>query len=191
MPKILSTHKTTLMKPDNPLYRFHYCPVCGSVHFDAVADNARHCADCGFTYYTNPRGATVAVIVNDFDEILVGTRVREPAKGTLDLVGGFMDLDETAEEALRREVREESGLDIEAHQLRYLFSQPNTYPFSGTCVKTIDLFFEIRIEGRPQLKGMDDIQELRWTPIKNIKPEQFGMTSIQNGIRKYISKASL
>lgn len=180
-----------MMKPDNPLFHFHFCPICGSAHFEAVADNARRCADCGFIYYTNPRGATVAVIVNDMGEMLVGTRTLEPAKGTLDLVGGFMDLDETAEDALCREIREETGLTVEAHQLRYLFSQPNTYPFSGICVKTIDLFFEINIKGRPQLKGMDDIQGLQWTPIRNIRPEHFGLTSIQNGIRKYISKASI
>lgn len=180
-----------MMKDDNPLYHFRFCPICGRNHFEAVADNARRCADCGFTYYTNPKGATVAVIVNDFGEILVGTRACQPAKGTLDLVGAFIDLDETAEEALCREVREESGLEVEPHQLRYLFSQPNTYPFSGICVKTIDLFFEIRFHGRPRLKGMDDIQGLQWISIQDIKPEHFGLASIQNGIKKYIQKASL
>ena len=67
----------------------------------------------------------MAVIVNEKDELLVGTRVNEPAKGTYDLVGGFMDLGETAEQAMIREIEEESGIKVSESQLRYLFSQPN------------------------------------------------------------------
>lgn len=180
-----------MMKADNPLYHFHFCPICGSSHFEAVAANARRCADCGFTYYTNPRGATVALIVNDKGELLVGTRACEPAKGTLDLVGGFMDLDETAEEAMCREIKEETGLAIAPEQLRYLFSLPNTYPFSGICVKTIDLFFEVRLGSTPTLQGMDDIQGLQWIPLLDIRPELFGLTSIQKGIKQYIESQIL
>lgn len=180
-----------MMKADNPLYHFHYCPICGSSHFETVAENARQCTDCGFTYYTNPRGATVALIVNNKGELLVGTRACEPAKGTLDLVGGFMDLDETAEEAMCREIKEETGLSIAPAQLRYLFSQPNTYPFSGICVKTIDLFFEVLLDTAPSLQGRDDIQGLQWIPIQNIAPELFGLTSIQKGIKQYIEQQIL
>lgn len=174
------------MKPDNPLYHFRYCPLCGSAYFEIYAENARRCADCGFTYYTNPRGATVAIIINEYDEILVGTRANEPAKGTLDLVGGFMDLDETVEEAMCREILEESGLKIEPSQLRYLFSQPNTYPYSGMCVKTIDCFFEIRLQGRPHLEGMDDIAHLHWMPISQLDIAQIGLNSIRIGLRRYL-----
>lgn len=174
------------MKEDNPLYRFNYCPVCGSHFFDIYAENARRCGSCGFTYYTNPRGATVAVIVNEFGEILVGTRANDPAKGTLDLVGGFMDLDETAEEAMCREIKEESGLEIGPTQLRYLFSQPNTYPYSGVCCKTIDLFFEVRLPGRPAPQGMDDISGLKWVPFGQLKIADFGLDSIRRGLAKYL-----
>ena len=80
---------------DHPFYRFHFCPWCGSNRFVEHGPQARHCEDCGFTYYTNPRGATVAVIVNDEGEILCGRRANNPAKGTRDMVGGFLDLDET------------------------------------------------------------------------------------------------
>lgn len=175
------------MKPDNPLYRFHFCPLCGSNHFEEHSASSRRCADCGFTYYTNPRGATVAVIVNDRDELLVGTRANDPAQGTLDLVGGFADLDETIEQAMAREISEESGLDVDPSQMRYLFSQPNTYPFSGICVKTIDLFFEVRLEGRPPLSGMDDIASLRWVPLDQVNPDDFGLRSIGQGLARYLA----
>lgn len=176
------------MKQDNPLYRFKFCPLCGAPGFAEHGDNARRCNSCGFTYYTNPRGATVAVIVNDLGEMLLGVREKDPAKGTLDLVGGFADLDETIEQAMCREIREETGLELCEDDLHYLFSLPNTYPYSGICVKTIDMFFEVRLQGRPSLKGMDDISTLRWIPISQIKPENIGLTSVRKGVEKYISR---
>lgn len=176
------------MKEDNPLYRFRYCPLCGSAEFMEKGENARHCQACGFTYYTNPRGATVAVIVNDLDELLVGVRENEPAKGTLDLVGGFADLDETIEQTMCREIKEESGLEISESDLRYLFSQPNTYPYSGISVKTIDMFFEVRLQGRPALRGMDDISTLRWIPISQLRLQDFGLTSVRLGLERYLQR---
>lgn len=176
------------MLPDNPLYRFEFCPICGAAHFRPMAHNARRCDQCGFTLYTNPRGATVAIILNARGELLAGTRACQPAQGTLDLVGGFMEMDETAEEGLCREVREESGLIIQPQDLRYLFSQPNTYPFSGMCVKTIDLFFEVKLDYCPTPEGADDISGLRWIPLNQVKPEQFGLHSIRKGMEQYLHK---
>lgn len=174
------------MKPDNPLYRFRFCPLCGSEHFDELNPSARRCGDCGFVYYTNPHGATVAIIVNDRGELLVGRRANDPAKGTLDLVGGFVDLDESGEEAMCREIREESGLEVSPSQLRYLFSIPNTYPYSGICVKTLDLFFEVRLHGDIALQGRDDIEQLRWVPLSQLNPEEIGLCSVREGVLRYL-----
>lgn len=175
----------------HPFHRFRFCPLCGSQGFEEHGANARRCRDCGFTYYTNPRGATVAVIVNDQGELLVGRRSKEPARGTLDLVGGFLDLDETAEEGLCREIREESGLEVEPHQLRYLFSQPNRYPYSGIVCRTIDLFFEVRVTGHPTLKGMDDIADLHWVRLDELDASQIGLASVRRGVEKYIKQLKI
>lgn len=172
----------------HPLYRFRFCPLCGSDGFEEHGPNARRCPECGFTYYTNPRGATVALIVNDHGELLVGRRANEPQRGTLDLVGGFLDLDETAEEGLCREVLEESGIVVDPGQVRYLFSQPNRYPYSGVVCRTIDLFFEVKVEGRPEVKGMDDIAGLQWIPLQEVDTTQFGLTSVRRGLEQYLKR---
>lgn len=177
-----------MMLDDNPLFRFRYCPLCGSSCFEEHGNNARRCGDCGFTYYTNPRGATVALIVNDSDELLVGKRANDPARGTDDLVGGFIDLDETAEEAMCREIREESGLEVSQEQLRYQFSQHNRYPYSGIVCRTIDLFFECRVMGRPSLKAMDDVASLRWVPLADVDVSTFGFASVRQGLTRYLEK---
>lgn len=175
-----------MMKEDNPLYKFKYCPICGSAHFDELNDNARQCADCDFTYYTNPKGATVALIVNDKDEILVARRAKAPGQGMLDMVGGFIDLGESGEKAMCREIHEETGLTPSATDIRYIFSLPNRYPFSGIIVHTVDMFFEYRVEGRPEVKAMDDVADLQWMPIDSLCINEFAFESIQKGLMFYI-----
>ena len=81
---------------EHPLEVFRFCPKCGSQDFEIHNALSRHCAQCGFTFYQNPRASTAAFILNDKDELLVATRGKEPAKGTLDLPGGFVDNDENA-----------------------------------------------------------------------------------------------
>ena len=101
----------------------------------------KKCADCGFTYYFNSSAATVAFILNARNELLVCRRGKEPAKGTLDLSGGFIDMAETGEEGVAREVREETGLQVV--EATYLFSLPNTYLYSGFLVHTLDFVFSM------------------------------------------------
>lgn len=171
----------------HPLYRFRYCPLCGSDRFVEHSATSRKCETCGFSYYTNPRGATVAFIINERDEMLCGRRAKDPAKGMRDAPGGFLDLDETAEEGMCREILEETGLVVHPEQLRYLFSLPNRYPYSGIMCRTIDLFYEVRLPGNPTFEGRDDISALEWVPLSELRPEEFGMASIAKGLRQYLS----
>ena len=87
---------------NHPLAQFLYCPECGSPHFEVNNEKSKKCTDCGFVYYFNPSSATVALILNEKKELLVCRRAKEPAKGTLDLPGGFIDMNETGEEGVRQ-----------------------------------------------------------------------------------------
>ena len=165
---------------------FRSCPICGSDRFYIHNALSKKCEDCGFVYYANPRAATVALIRNAKGEILVARRGKEPAKGTLDLPGGFVDNYETGEEAVAREVMEETGLKVD--EVKYLFSLPNIYPYSGIVVHTLDQFYECRINDMSQISAMDDVADLMWIAPKEIKPELFGLTSINKGVKKYIDE---
>lgn len=162
---------------------FAYCPKCGSGHFNPTNEKAKRCQDCGYVYYINPSAAVVALIRNDQDELLVAVRAKEPAKGTLDLPGGFTDLDETVEEAVIREVKEETNLDVVSVQ--YLFSLPNKYLYSGLVVPTMDLFFEVRVSGFSMLEAGDDVAKCQFIPLKELDPALFGLESISKGIGIY------
>lgn len=166
----------------HPLDTFRHCPKCGSDTFTENDFKSKRCGNCGFVYYLNPSAATVAVITDGKGNILVATRSKEPAKGTLDLPGGFCDCHENAEEGVIREVLEETGLKVIG--TRYLFSIPNIYNYSGMDIHTMDLFFECRTEGSRSLHAADDVQELRWIAIDKLDSNLFGLHSIREGVER-------
>lgn len=170
----------------HPLHLFKYCPKCGSPRFEEHNFKSKKCADCGFVYYFNSSAATVAFILNSSNELLVCRRAKDPAKGTLDLSGGFIDMFETAEEGVAREVKEETGLDVV--KAEYLFSYPNTYLYSGFLVHTMDMFFLCRVENDTILEAMDDVAETFWMPLDKINPQDFGLDSVRKGVERFINE---
>lgn len=170
----------------HPLEKFIYCPCCGSPQFVVNNTSSKRCETCGFVYYFNPRAAVVAVIRDERGRLLVARRAHEPAKGTLDLPGGFTECYETAEESLSREVLEETGINIpSAH---YLFSQPNIYPYSGIDIHTMDLFFEIIVDSNVVFEGKDDVSELMWIAPEDICLDDFGLLSIRKGVSRLLGR---
>lgn len=161
---------------------FKHCPKCGSDTFAENDFKSKRCGNCGFVYYLNPSAANVAVITDGKGNILVATRSKEPAKGTLDLPGGFCDCHESAEEGVIREVLEETGLKVTA--TRYLFSIPNIYSYSGMEIHTMDLFFECRTADKATLRAADDVQELQWMALETLDSNLFGLRSIREGVKR-------
>ena len=101
--------------------------------------------------------------------------------GTWDLPGGFIDFEETAEQALRRELHEELNLTVD--RSRYLFSIPNRYVFAGVLYRTIDLFFLCRAERLDTIVLKDgEIAACRFQRIEAIDVNDLGLESIQQGI---------
>ncbi len=170
----------------HPLHQFNFCPKCGSSSFHEHNFKANICDGCGFIYYFNPSSATVAFIQNEKGELLVCRRAHEPAKGTLDLPGGFVDMSESGEDAITREVEEETGL--KAKHVKYLFSLPNTYMYSNFEVHTLDMFFAIQVENSANLQANDDVEESFFAPLAEINPAEFGLTSVRIGLERFLAE---
>ena len=124
----------------------------------------------------------VAVIENSNGEVLVARRAKDPAKGTLDLPGGFASMHETIEETVRREILEETRLEVDA--VNFLFSIPNLYEYSGFVVHTMDMFFQCKIDDFSNMKAQDDVVELLFIPKQELNLQDFGLKSIREGIEK-------
>lgn len=172
----------------HPLELFRFCPRCGSDAFAVHDFKSKACGACGFVYYMNAAAATVALIVDAEGRLLVARRAREPAKGTLDLPGGFCDIGETLEAGLAREVAEETGLVVRGARL--LFTLPNRYVYSGLTVPTVDAFFECDVAGGASTlaaaRPADDVAELLWLPLRDVDPAQFGLESIRAGVTRFL-----
>ena len=166
---------------------FKFCPSCASTHFTFPANRRFLCEDCGFSYYHNI-AAAVALVFTFEDKILFTVRNVDPDKGKWDLPGGFIDPNETAEEAACREIREELGLNLQPSDLKYITTSPNNYLYKNVPYRTMDIFYECALPSDViNVAAEDEIQELIWVKRSEIDLEKIGFVSIRNVIgEKYL-----
>lgn len=122
--------------------KFNFCPNCASKNIEYRDNKKWFCTDCGFDLYNNVASAVGAIIYDSGNKVLFEVRAKNPRKGFLALPGGFTDRDESAEDAIVRECREEIGYEIS--DIKYLCSFPNDYEYKGISYKTCDLFFAVK-----------------------------------------------
>ncbi len=165
----------------SPLEIFRYCPKCGEPGFAGDSEKSLKCSKCGFRYYINMSAAVAAIIRNDKGEVLFTVRKHDPASGMLDLPGGFADLGETAEEAVKREIFEE--LNLEVSGMDYFGSFTNKYVFAELEYQTLDLVFICTVKSFSTLQVADDVSGYVFRDPGKVRPEEIGLASIRNIIR--------
>lgn len=170
------------------LDKFKYCPVCGSNHFVENDFKSKRCEDCGFVYYFNAAAAVACIIENERGELLMCRRACEPAKGTLDIIGGFVDPEESSTQAMVREMQEETGTEIREEDLQFLFSIPDIYEYSKLTIHSCDTFFKTMIPSKTSLKAEDDVAELMWMKKEDINTTEIGLISIRQAVERYLSE---
>lgn len=91
-----------------------YCPHCANMLISKEIDRelVKTCENCGFVFWNNPK-PVVSIILYRENKILMLQRASEPFKDYWVLPGGFVKLKETAQEAVKREAKEETNLDVE------------------------------------------------------------------------------
>lgn len=103
-----------------PAVKDSYCSACGTRYAEPTAW-PRRCAGCGSVAYRNPLPVAVALLpVTDGQGtgLVVITRSIEPARGGVALPGGFIDHGEDWRDAVVRELREETGIEAPAGEVR-------------------------------------------------------------------------
>ena len=112
------------------------------------------------------------ILIFGFDgerlQVLLIERGIEPYKGKWAFPGGFLKMDETAEEGARRELKEETGLDGAYMEQFHTFSAPERDPRER--VITIAYYALVKIQ---EVKGGDDVASARWFPLDEIPPLAF------------------
>jgi 8-oxo-dGTP diphosphatase len=127
-----------------------------------VAPN-QQCPHCG--RYNN-RGLAMDIVIIRGNDILLGKRgnADEPFVGYWALFGGFVEWDESVEEALDREAKEESNLTVTSKKLIGVYSKPSRHPR-----QVVTVAYTVEVEGEP--KAGDDIAEVRWYSLDELPKE--------------------
>ncbi len=167
---------------------FKYCPRCGSDNFEFQGEKSFLCHNCDFLYYINAAGAVAALIMDSKNQLLFVRRALDPHKGTLDLPGGFIDMGESAEHALEREILEE--LNLEVSQYEFYKSYPNQYTLRGYTYHTIDLFFKVFVKDFSVLAAGDDAAALVFKPVNEVIPDEIGLHSIRQVVMHFLNEVN-
>jgi ADP-ribose pyrophosphatase YjhB (NUDIX family) len=131
---------------------WRFCPICGEA-IEKVNDRAE-CRACGFIGYPNAVPAAEAVCFDAHGRVLLGRRAFDPGAGRWDLPGGFLHEDEHPVDALRREVREETALELELLEFLGFWLEP----YDARIV--LCLTWTAHVSG--EARAGDDLVELRW-----------------------------
>lgn len=168
-----------------PSEYFHYCPRCGRATDGPVGVVPFRCGGCGLVYYFNAAVSAAAFILDADDDrrALFIRRGHDPGWGRLALAGGFIDPGERAEDAIRREIREEVGVDL--RDVTWLGSFPNDYAYGGVVYPVIDLYFVGRA-ARSEAAALDGVDDVVWLDPAAIDPAELAFPSMRLALELYL-----
>jgi ADP-ribose pyrophosphatase YjhB (NUDIX family) len=150
------------------------CPRCGAQL--ERSEGRVDCAACGFVMYANPAPTACALVLDEQGRLLLGRRAHEPYRGRWDILGGFLEEDEHPLDCLRRELREETGLEVEPGELFGIWM--DRYGPGEDEPATLNLYWTARIVGG-EPEAADDVAELRWfAPDELPGPEELAFRTV-------------
>lgn len=132
--------------------------------------NDEPCPSCG--RFAN-RGVSIDAIIVKNDKILLVQRGVEPFKGYWATPGGYVSWDESTEDAVKREVKEETNLEVTETRLVGVYSSPTRHP-----KQVINLVYLTKIKDG-EIKHGDDAVDAKWFALGDI-PEQLAFDHKQN-----------
>jgi NAD+ diphosphatase len=139
--------------------RHRFCANCGAATAIEEAGYSRHCPRCGATHF--PRTDPVVIMTVEHDgRLLLGRRAGWPG-ARYSVLAGFVAPGESAEEAVVREVREESG--IVARDPKFVASQP--WPFPSSLM----LGFDAMSDGGEPVARDGELEEVGWFSLDDVR----------------------
>ena len=154
---------------------FTSCPNCGKrLNHEK---NSVSCETCKKVWYNNPAPATSIALIKD-GKILLAKRKIEPHKGEWDILGGFIEAGESAEETVIREMKEETTLDVEVDE--YLGSVWDIYEGRPT----LPMLYLVKMKNKNQIPTpQDDVEELKWFTKSEI-PKNLAFRNVEIILQK-------
>ena len=169
-------------EPSAPGEDLQYCPCCAAplvLRLLPTEDRPRLVCDRGHILYVNPK-VIVGVIPERRGRILLMRRAIEPRYGAWTFPGGFMEIDETAEECAAREAQEEVGVQVSIGKLVGVYSRPA--PFAPGIVSIV---YRGRIIGGEVKPGREAL-EARWFRPEEIPWDELAYETTNWALRDWL-----
>ena len=148
------------------LGRYRYCPFCGTELALAEKGGRQRpaCPNCGFVQFRNPLPGIVVLIEKE-GTVLLGKRAGGFGAGKWGLPQGYIEFDEDFLTAAIREVKEETGLDVEIRSIINVVSN-----LLSAGLHTLAIVLLAGVAGGKERAG-DDLEALEWVPLSGPLPE--------------------
>jgi NAD+ diphosphatase len=144
----------------------HFCPQCGTPLQTAEIDgHPRQCcaaAGCNYIHWDNPIPVVAAIV--ELDGAVILARNKNWPEKMFGLITGFLEKGETPDDAVRREVQEELGLDADA--IEFI----GNYPFFE--MNQLLVAYHVAIHGEIVLG--EELAAIKRVPIERLKPWTIG-----------------
>lgn len=154
-----------------------FCGRCGAKTQDSKNERALVCPVCGQTEYPKISPAVIVAITNGNKLLMSRYRVNHSTYRGYALIAGFVEIGETFEETVRREVMEEVGLKVK--NIRYFKSQP----WAFTDTEMIGFFAELDGDDKIRLQE-DELSEAGWYTREEI-PDDARLISVGTEMKMY------
>lgn len=157
------------------LERWRLCPACGG-EVEPVVDEAgaqphlRCAGDCGGDWYANPKPTANVLVERAGDRrLLLVRRGRDPFLGRWDIPGGFVEDGEEARDAARRELREETNLDVRITGFVGVFGDR----YGGDRAEhTCNLFWVGEVDDPELAVPASDVTEVGWFSAEELPADE-------------------
>lgn len=164
---------------------FKFCPKCSNVFVSKKPDGHDSeelmCESCGFVFWQNSKPTASALIIDKDKKLLLVKRAIEPHKGMWDVPGGFLELGEHPEDGVKREMKEELGIDIIVN--KFIGIIMDRYGDNDN-VWTLNIFYEARIaSGVPT--PASDVCGYKWFSVEEL-PEKMAFVNNEKGIDMWL-----
>ena len=155
---------------------YRYCPVCSSelVWRESDGRPRQVCPACGFIHYQNPTPAAACLVERD-GRVLMVQRKYPPYVGGWTLPAGYVEWDETPEQAAVRETQEETGLQVVASGLFGVFPWHHEFKDGQSHDNGLLVVYQADVTGG-ELQAGDDAQAVGWFAADAL-PERIAFSS--------------
>ena len=160
-----------------------FCEHCGHALIQRVVEENHTrpvCPACGLIVYRNPPIAAGVIAERADGKIALVLRGENPGKGLWGLPAGFMEIDETVEEAARRECLEETGLTVAMGDLLGVWS----FHHQGKHTSGVLVVYAARVNGGKPRAGSDSA-DVKFCALDEIVEEQLAFSTHRDAIARW------